>query len=163
MFAKTLLKNPIFTLGLILMGLFLYQLSNDGKLGLFDRQKLLPTSCSAVVANLNKRIPATWTPRCEGQVLIMQIEMDLPADLPTEELKRNMVREMANNLYHIARSSPAENLERTPFVVVKLTSQKMEVNARTAGAQLIRLATLSDQKLIAEHLKATVETQIVSK
>lgn len=163
MFAKVLLKNPIFVLGLLLMGIFLYQLSNDGKLGLFNRQKLLPTSCSAVLAALDKRIPATWQTSCEDQVMIVQISIEFNDALPSSRLTEMMVKEMANDLFHIAKHSPTENLERTPYVVVKLIHKKMQINARTEGKHLIRLATLTDQKLIAEHLKATVETQILSK
>lgn len=163
MFAKTLFKNPIFTLGLILMGLFLYQLYNDGKFPFFNREKLMPTSCSAVMANLNKRIPSNWKPSCEQGVLIMKIELTPGKELGAKALRELIVREMANNLFLIARYSPEENLERTPHVVVKIDHPKIAMNARTQGKTLARLATLTDQKLIAEHLKATVDTQIITK
>ncbi len=163
MFAKTLFKNPIFTLGLILMGLFIYQLSSDGKFPLFNREKLMPTSCSAVKANLETRIPSSWNPSCDQGVLIMEIELTTERELKDQELRELIVKEMANDLFLIARYSPEENLERTPSVVVKINHKKIAMNARTEGKTLVRLATLTDKKLIAEHLKATVDTQIITK
>lgn len=163
MFAKTLFKNPIFTLGIFLMGIFIYQLSNGGKFPLFNREELTPTSCSAVKANLRKRIPSSWEATCDKGVLIMNIQLTTERDLSEKELRELIVREMANDLFLIARYSPEENLERTPSVVVKLNHAKIGMNARTEGKTLVRLATLTDKKLIAEHLKATVDTQIITK
>lgn len=155
---KTLIKNPILGVGILLMSIFLMGLYKDGKI--FKRENLIPTSCKALTVKLDRRIPANWSTGCEGNNLWVHI--NYPADkkeYKPENLRKLLYRELANYLILVAKNSPSDNLERTDYVRLRIIHPLLTINALTEGKYLIKMATLKDQKLIAEHLKVTVQVQ----
>jgi hypothetical protein len=159
MFLKSLLKNPILMIGILLMSIFLMNTFKEG--GLWNKDRLKPTSCRAVLVKLNKRIPPGWTTSCDGNSLnlaIAHIKMDKE---PTElELVRKLVyRELANTLVLLSKNSPTDNLERTDWVSVRYVHPKLEVGALTEGKYAAKFATIKSTEMLKKHLQATVQVK----
>lgn len=164
MIAKAPLKNPVLTIGILFMAIFL--MNNWGKL--FDGygEKLNPTSCKALMVKLERRIPESWDAKCEGNNLAVEYDLKLPSTFKKDvqnPIRQFIYRDMANSLSLIAKNSPEDNLERTDIVRLRLKTDIMTVNAVTEGKMLAKLYHLTDTKLIAKHLKATVQVQEVPK
>jgi len=135
----------------------------------------MPSSCKAVLVKLSRRIPANWSAHCEGTTYNnLAIDINYPVEKISDnatkaEVKSNdpkairtlLYREMANDLISVAKISPEDNLERTDIIRVKMIHPKLIINAITEGKYLVKLRTLTDKKLIAEHLKVTVQVQEV--
>jgi hypothetical protein len=159
---KSIMKNPIFMIGLLFMFIFLNMAGP--KLGWWQSRsdKLRPTSCKAVIVKLERRIPANWRAGCEGvdrTNLFVEIKKEFSEDTTQEQLRPLLYRELANDLISIAKNSPTDNLERTPYVRVKMINEKLILNALSEGHFVSKLSTLRDPKLISEHLKVTVQIQ----
>ena len=152
------MKKPVLAIGLIMFGLFLYQVARDQKWGLFHNDKLLATSCKAVLIKLEKNIPANWNAFCEGNNLAVEIkEVAIPES--ANNLKSLMYRQLANHMSYVARSSHTDILEKVFFVRFKLMHPKMDINAVTEGKFLVKLATLETPEHIMTHLKSTVQVK----
>lgn len=110
---------------------------------------------------LNKRIPATWKTNCNENNLEITINSNtLVKDKNNAKIFRPlMYRELANNLIYISKNTPDDSLSRVFMVTVKMLSDKMNLASVTEGKYLVRLRNLKSPKLIAEHLKSTVQTQ----
>jgi hypothetical protein len=155
---NSLMKKPILVIGLILFGLFLMQVSNKEKWGIFHNPKLIPTSCRAALVKIEKKTPANWKVFCEGNNLAVEIvETIIPKE--ASDLKVLMYRQLANHMSFIARSSQTDILEKVDFVRFKLIHPKLEVNAVTEGKFIIKLATLDSPEHIMTHLQSTVQVQ----
>ncbi len=159
---NSLMKNPLLAIGILMMVILLFQLN---KKGFFEsrRAKLTPSSCKAVQVKLDRRIPENWKTHCEGQSfnnLAILIKLSLKKKFKEKnDLKAYLYREMANNLIHIAKNSPDDNLERTDIVRLKIIHPQIEINAISEGRFIVKLATLKDKRLIAQHLQTTVQVQ----
>lgn len=57
MWSKTVFKNPILVIGILMMGIFLMSLFKNKSLFGDRPYKLSPSSCKSVLVNLKKRIP----------------------------------------------------------------------------------------------------------
>lgn len=155
---NSLMKNPMLTLGIILFGMFLYQVSSKEKWGIFANPKLSSTTCKAVVIQVEKRIPGNWKAFCEGNNLAVEIvEVAIPAE--TSHLDALMYRQLANHMSFIARVSHTDMLEKVDFVRFRLTHPKMVINAVTEGKFIVKLATLESPEHIMTHLKSTVQVK----
>jgi hypothetical protein len=156
---KFMMKNPVLMIGILLMTIFLFQLSEKGFFG--NRARLMPSSCKSVLVKLDRRIPENWSTFCEGKTfnnLVVEIESPLDKEKFTrDKLRAALYRNLANDMILIAKNSPSDNLERTDFVRIKVRHPEAEINALTQGRYIIKLATLSDLKLISEHIKTTVQ------
>ncbi|MFP5386056.1 MAG: hypothetical protein ACLGHN_08265 [Bacteriovoracia bacterium] len=153
-----LMKKPVLAIGLIMFGLFLFQVSRDQKWGLFHNDKLIATSCKAVLVKLEKNIPANWNTFCEGNNLAVEIkEVAIPE--AASNLKSLMYRQLANHMSFVARSSHTDILEKVFFVRFRLMHPKMEINAVTEGKFIVKLATLETPEHIMTHLKSTVQVK----
>ncbi len=155
-----LMKNPILMIGILMMSILLFQLSEKGLFG--SKSRLVPSSCKAVRVKLDRRIPANWKTFCEGKTvnnLVVEIESPLDKSLDKKNLRAALYRNLANDMILIAKNSPADNLERTDFVRLKVTHPAGEINAITQGRYIAKLATLTDLKLISEHIKTTVQVR----
>lgn len=165
MIFKWMIDNPIFMIGVILMGLFITSQVREGGIGY--RDSLTPTSCRAVLVKLDRRIPATWETLCRGNNLNVIIkkeiepiyEDDMNQEQKLNRLRQVLYRELANDLITLAKNSPEDNLERTEIVSVKLTHPQMDIGALTEGRFIVKFATLTDTNLILEHLRETVQVQ----
>ncbi len=155
---NSLMKNPVLTTGIILFGMFLYQVASKERWGLFANQKLLSTTCKAVVIQVEKRIPANWKIFCEGNNLAVEIvEVAIPPE--ADRLDALMYRQLANHMSFVAKVSHIDMLEKVDFVRFRLSHQKMEINAVTEGKFIVKLATLETPEHIMAHLKSTVQVK----
>lgn len=155
---KYLMQKPILAIGIIMFGLFLYQVTNDKKINLFQSSRFNSTSCRALLVKLEKDIPGNWKAFCEGDNLAVEIkENAIPED--AKNLRTLMYRELANHMSFVARTSYSDYLEKIFFVRFKLMHPKMEINAVTEGKFLIKLKTLENPQHIMSHLKSTVQVK----
>ncbi len=161
MVLKSIMKNPILAVGILMMAVFLMTLGR--KEGLFNRDALMPTSCKAVLVKLDRRIPANWSTQCDANNLAMTMNFAEPKDKPISdaELRKTLFRTLANNMKSVALNSPDDNLERTDIVSIRLIHPRLTINAITEGKYIVKLATMNDPAMIAEHLKVTVQVQEV--
>lgn len=155
---RYLMQKPVLAIGLIMFGLFLYQVANDRKWGIFHNEKLISTSCKAVVVRLEKKIPENWKIFCEGNNLAVDInEVAIPPE--AANLKVLMYRQLANHMSFVARNSHSDILEKVYLVRFKLNHPKMVINAVTEGKFIVKLATLESPEHIMTHLKTTVQVK----
>ncbi len=159
---RKLMKNPILAVGILMM--FIFLATYGPKLGLWEARsdKLRPTSCKAVLVKLKKRIPANWSAFCEGDTkdnLAIKIQSSHLDIKDINKLRPLLYRQLANDMISTAKTSPKDNLERTPYVRFHVVHPMLNLNALTQGQFLVKLSTLRDPKLIAEHFKVTVNIQ----
>lgn len=152
------MKNPVLAIGIILMGLFIYQVANKEKWGVFTNQKLMSTSCRAVLIKIEKKVPDNWKVFCEGNNLAVEIN-ELAVAPEATKLKSMMYRQLANHMSYVARISYIDILEKVDFVRFKLMHSKMEINAVTEGKYIVKLSTLELPEHIMTHLKSTVQVK----
>ena len=156
--AKYLMKNPLLAIGVLMMVIMLYQLG-DKDLVELRRAKLTPSSCRSLLVKLDRRIPENWKTACEGNNFNnLSIVINMPSG-EQKDLRAYLYREMANYLIHVAQMSPSDNLELTDIIRLQLLHPKLEINAVSEGRFVVKLATLKDKKLIAQHLHSTVQVQ----
>ena len=143
-----------------MMTIFLFQLRDKGYFSA-RRNRLMPTSCRAVIVKLDKRIPSNWSSSCEGNNLAVSINylMDKSKVVEKKQIRAILYRELANDLILISKNSPIDSLERTDIVSVKIKHNDFYINAITEGKFLIKLATISSIELIKEHIHATVQVK----
>ena len=165
---KSFMKNPVLAVGILFTVIFLFQLKEKGYFSDLA-EKRTPSSCKALRVKLDRRIPSTWKTSCEGD-LYNNLAVDIPFLIEDKQWPKNPTeidrlhfRELANFMIRIAKNSPEDNLERTDIIRVRMISEKMTINAVTEGRFMIKLATLTDAKLIAEHFKGTVQVQKIPK
>lgn len=152
------MKKPVLAMGLIMFGLFLYQVGSGQKWGIFFNDKLIATSCKGVLIKLEKKIPANWKAFCEGNNLAVEIqEIAIPQN--ATNLKSLMYRQLANHMSYVARSSHSDILEKVFFVRFRLTHPKMVINAVTEGKFIVKLSTLETPEHIMTHLQSTVQVK----
>ena len=153
---NSLLKKPIFAIGCIMFGLFLYQVGT--KENWFGKRRFETTSCTGVVAKLEKNIPGNWKIFCEGNNLAVEInENSIPENDPN--YKSLLYRQLANHMAYVARNSTLDILEKVMFVRLRLHHPKLQIDAVTEGQYIVKLATLEKPEHIMAHLKATVQVK----
>lgn len=152
------MQKPVLAIGMIMFGLFLFQVARDKKWGIFHNEKLMATSCKAVLVKLHKEIPENWKAFCEGNNLAVEIkEVSIPKG--ASNLKSLMYRQLANHMSFVARVSHSDILEKVFFVRFKLTHPKMVINAITEGKYIVKLSTLETPEHIMAHLQSTVQVK----
>jgi hypothetical protein len=155
---RYLMQKPVLAIGLIMFGMFLFQVSRDKKWGIFHNEKLIATSCKGVLIRLEKHIPGNWNIFCEGNNLAAEIqEVAIPKG--AVNLKNLMYRQLANHMAFVARKSHQDILEKVTFVRFKVIHPRMEINAVTEGKFIVKLATLESSEHIMTHLQATVQVK----
>ena len=154
---KIPIKNPVFSIGILMLVLVLFDLSRRGILPRFSEQ-VISKSCISANVMLKKRIPGTWFSECEDNNMVVTIHTQQKVVKKTD-LSKVLYRELANHLQFIAKNTLNESLERTLTVRVHLIHPEMKINALTEGKYLAKLATIERPEFIAQHLKATVMVQ----
>lgn len=155
---KYLMQKPVLAIGLIMFGLFLFQVARDQKWGIFYNEKFISTTCKAVVIPLEKQVPENWKLFCEGNNLAVVInELAIPPG--ATNLKTLMYRQLANHMSFVARKSYPDMLEKVMFVRFRLIHPKMTINAVTEGKYIVKLATLELPEHIMTHLQSTVQVK----
>lgn len=159
MFLKSLMKNPILMIGILMMSIFIMNTYMDG--GLWDKDRLNPTSCRAVLVKLDKRVPTGWTTSCDGNNLNLAI-----AHISTEKEKKDLdtarkivYRELANTFVYLAQNSPSDNLERVDWVSIRFVHPLLEVGALTEGKFAVKFATIKNKEMLKKHLQASVKVK----
>lgn len=159
MILKTLMKNPILMIGLILFGLFIHQVTSKEDLG-FLRSKRFDTSpCRAALVRIEKHVPGNWKTECEGNnlaVIIKELEKS------EDNIRILLYRQLANHMSFIAKVAMSDLLEKIDFVRFKLIHDELTINAVTEGKYIVKLATLEDPDLIRGHLQSTVQVQEIT-
>lgn len=159
MFLKSLIKNPILVIGVLLMSIFL--MNTFMKEGLWNRDRLNPTSCKAVLVKLDRRVSGGWTTSCDGNNLNLAISHVVgekePTDLDT--VRKIVYRELANSLVFLAKNSPSDNLERTDWVSIRYVHPKLEVGALSEGKFVVKFSTIKNKGMLMKHLQATVQVK----
>ena len=166
-------KKPIFGIGVLMMTVLVLELHRRGEINWFERKGLNPTSCSAAIVPLKKRLPKNWEVFCEkNNMAVITDENKLSSNL-NEMLVRNpkldkkialkkiLYNQMANHLMYLAQTTPQETLSRVMFVRVKMIHDNITINALTEGQYVARLKNLTKPSFIAQHLKSTVQVQEV--
>ena len=159
MFLKSLMNKPILAVGILLMSIFLMNTFTDG--GLWNRDKLNPTSCKAVLVKLDRRVSGGWSTSCDGENLNLAIGHVVSEKEPTdlETIRKIVYRELANSLVFVAKNSPSDNLERVPWVSIRYVHPKLEVGALSEGIYVVKFATIKNKEMLMKHLQATVKVK----
>ena len=155
---NSLMKNPILAIGIILFGLFLYQVGKKEKWGIFYNEKLTSTSCKAAVIKIDNKTPANWKIFCEGNNMAVLID-EVALSTDPKNLKSLMYRQLANHMAFVARASHPDIMEKVYFVRFRLDHPKMQINAVTEGKFIVKLVTLESPEHIMTHLKSTVQVK----
>ena len=156
---KSLMKNPILMIGILLMSIFLMNTFMDN--GLWNRDRLNPTSCRAVLVKLDRRIPGNWKTECDKNNLNLSIHHTVTEKefKDMKSVRMIVYRELANSFVHLAKNSPSDNLERVDWVSIRYAHPKLEVGALTEGKFAVKFATIKNTELMKKHLQATVQVK----
>lgn len=162
MFLKSFMKNPILALGILMFGTVALSALGIIDVGLFNRDKLRPTSCRAALVKIEKAIPANWKVFCEDNNLSVEIrEMQVAAD--AKDVRVLLYRQLANYMVTLARMSQPDILEKVFIVRLRVSHPKLEINAISEGQYVAKLATLTNPEFIKDHFKQTVQVKEVVK
>ncbi len=155
---NSLLKKPIFAMGIIMFSLFLFQVVKKEKWGIFHNDKLISTPCRGVLIRLEKKVPENWKVFCEGNNLAVEIrEIAIPEK--ASNVKLLIYRQLANHMAFVARMATVDILEKVMFIRFRITHPDLTINAVTEGKFIVKLATLENADHIMSHLKSTVQVQ----
>lgn len=155
---RLLMQKPILAIGILMFSIFMFQVAREQKWGLFHNDKLLATSCKAVLVRLDKKIPANWKVFCEGNNLAVEInEIGIPPE--AKNIKALIYRQLANHMSFVARMSTADILEKVDFVRFRLDHPQITINAVTEGKFIVKLVTLESPEHIMTHLQSTVQVK----
>lgn len=154
---KLPIKNPIFSLGILMMIIVFFDLARRGVIPSFYQQ-LIPSSCKSALVMLDKRLPKNWKTKCDRNNMSIIVHSQIKA-AEKQDLPQILYRDLANKLQFVARNTPRENLERTLSVRLDINHPAMTIYAWTEGQNLAKLSTMTDPSLIAQHLKTTVKVQ----
>ncbi|MCO4795333.1 MAG: hypothetical protein KC493_16560 [Bacteriovoracaceae bacterium] len=145
------------------MSIFLWDMNR--KHGWMSKRNeiLKARSCHAVFVKLEKRIAANWKVYCDKNSLAVEVDfaLDVTKLKDKNTFRMVMFRELANSLVLVAKLSPSDNLERTSYVRVRLIHKDLTINALSSGRHVSKFQTLTNPKMIAQHLQATVSVQEV--
>lgn len=152
-------------LGILMMGLFLYDQSekSEGSFSFFERDIFQLTHCSAVEEQVSIKTNGgknsdRFELDCDSNNLSVKEVFSVPEGLSGEELKRALYKRLANSLKLIAELSEKDSLERVLIIRYELEApSKLTVSAITEGKYLSKLGTLQRPDFIAKHLQATVQ------
>ena len=158
MFLKSLFKNPMLTLGIMMI--VTVWLSSIGYLdvGIFNGQRNKPTSCRAVLVKLERQIPQNWQVSCSDNNLNVVInELQVASD--AKDFRGPLYRQMANHLTALPQLSQVDILEKVFIIHMKVQHPKMDIDAITEGKYVAKLATITKPEFIKDHLKQTVQVK----
>ena len=139
MVSKSLLKNPVLIIGILMMSIFLMQLYRQDKLGTSDKRKA--TSCLALKIRLDKRVPGHWELKCDGNNLLVWVKTNFqfPSETSQRQIDAAFYKEIANVYSTVAKKSIGENLEKTDSVSVRMTDPRKTIGAWSEGRMVVKL------------------------
>lgn len=134
---------------------------------LFKRNFEVHYSCDKVMAELGNQIPGNWMLNCNKNNLQVEIDETKKAELENSTDKNSTLtliyQDLAQQLTYIATKSPTSALLATDIVTLRIHYPKVTLNAATEGKFMHQLVNIKDEKLIADHLRSTVQVQEVWK
>lgn len=156
---NSLMKKPILMMGIIMMGLFIYDYRSNriGNKSVFYRDAFTTWACKPVVAKLEKLTPSNWTYVCNKDNL--KIMLNLSKDVQKINERAVIYREMANSLIYISKNSPEDNLERVPIIYLSITGTHYRVNAISSGKDILKLKNMQTTNFIQQHLQSVVKVK----
>ncbi|OIQ19029.1 MAG: hypothetical protein BM556_07015 [Bacteriovorax sp. MedPE-SWde] len=160
------MKNPILMVGFLFLAIFLFGLRDKG---FFAKRanKLVPTSCKAVMVRLDKYLHKSWDVECDGNNLVINAPVDKKIVDPNLKdpklLKPLMYKALANSYISISRYSPPDSLERTMIISVRLIHPHMTLNSISEGKHVSNLKGIKNFKNISKHIRETIQVQEVTK
>lgn len=163
---RTLMKNPVFAIGFLFFAIFLFQLRDKGIFK--DRaQKMIPTSCKAVVARLDKYMSKEWEFSCNENNLqiITKVDQKIISGEIKEatQLRPLMYKALANIYASISKYAPEDSLERTGIIAVRLIHPHMTLNSMSEGRHVKNIKGLKNLDNLADHFKQTIRVQELAK
>ena len=166
MFLKSIMKKPMLMIGFLFLIIVLFEMRDKG-IFLSRRDKVQATSCRAVTARLEKYYHQSWDISCNQNNLIIIAPVDNKIIIKNKEnknaLKKEMYKILANIYISISRYSPAENLQRTMMVSVRLTHPQLTLNSISEGRHIFNLKSMKNQNNLALHIKRTIQVQEIIK
>ncbi|MBT3981350.1 MAG: hypothetical protein HOE90_08350 [Bacteriovoracaceae bacterium] len=153
MFAKTIMKNPVLMIGIIMFSIFLYNL--NGKY--FVREKHNKTSCENAIRHfIKKKAPGNWKLECNKNNLAVTVSSILSVKDP-KSLKPALYRNLANHMVYLAKNTVEISMERVFIVRFHIDHPSITIDMVTEGKHISKLATITHPKFIKEHLQATAK------
>ena len=160
---KGAFKNPLLTLGIIMMTILVFQLREQG---FFGKSRFRTTSCDGTVVTLRKHSKDYWDMECDGNTLIVNINYlrseylgQLDQMKSKDGVRSFLYKDLANTLTTIAVRSPNELLSRIDVIRLHLKLPQLSVNVVTVGKEIAPLSQMRDTKNIANLLRETVQVQ----
>jgi hypothetical protein len=158
---NSLIKKPVLVLGVLMMGIFLYDYFNrsETERGILRfRKEFIVSSCSGVIGSLKTKVPDNWKLKCENENLAITIQKEQSFN-DTNELKTYLYRELANSLSFISKNAAEESLAKILIIRLEIFHRNLRINAVTEGQYLVKLKNLRDPNFIRDHLQATVNVK----
>lgn len=148
------MKYPVLIIGIIMISIFLMDLKNNNRSIFLSRDKLMPTSCSAVIVKLSRRVPGHWKVECKGNDL--HVEYPVETNIPNlDTLRQAVYKDLVNNIVLATRNSPIDTLENVRQIEFTANHKTLEIKAAISGKNIIKFATMKEPKFIMDHLAAT--------
>lgn len=160
MIFKYLINKPLLPIGLLMFYILMHNLGKQGKLDyFFKREGVIPSSCRAVIVKLKRRIPQDWQLKCDRNNLHLVLTLDEKNLDPKAQLpaKNFYYRELANAFVSVAKNSPDDTLSRTGIVRITVNTPNYKIEAVSFGREVVKLAEISDTKIISAQLQKTVK------
>lgn len=137
-----------------MISIFLYDLKNNNRSLFLSRDKLMPTSCSAVIVKLKRKLPGHWKVDCKENDLL--IEYPVEANVPNlDTLRQGLYKDLVNNMVLATRNAPIDTLENVRKIEFTASHKQLEIKAITTGKSIVKFATMNEPKFIMDHLRAT--------
>ncbi len=160
------MQRPILAIGILMSIALMLELSNRG-IRLGDPDRYNTYSCQGALSGLKHYYPGNWRGHCKKNNLHIEIDYStlpiLKQGKDEDFIRQYVYRELANQMAFLADNAPEENLRKTDIISLRVYYPPLTLNAVTEGQYSLQIKTLKDPKLIADHLKATVQVQEVWK
>lgn len=148
------MKYPVLIIGIVMISIFVLDIKNNNRSILLSRDKLMPTSCSAVIVKLSRRVPGHWKVECKDNDL--HVEYPVEANIPNlDTLRQGLYKDLVNNMVLATKNSPIDTLENVRQVEFKANHKQLEIKAAISGKNIVKFATMNEPKFIMDHLRAT--------
>ena len=157
-----LIKKPIFSIGVLVFIIFLFQLKQKGY---FEKRNKMFTasSCNAILVKIDKIKPKDWVTSCSGHFADRTDTLEVSAPFTVTDPKLDIrvfaYREMANHLSYISKNAPSDNLEKLSWVKISVIHSKGQADGVTSGKLLSRMRTLQTNDALMEHLRNSVKVK----
>ena len=157
MLAKSLIKYPVFFLGL---GMFLIFIFNEKTSIWWDKysSRFKPNICRDAQERVTKSGPKDWEASCNQQDLIIE-QVFSEENINANNQQAASYRHLANNLKQLAKISNPDTTKLLKIINFRLKLPQKTISAFISGPALIQLEKLDDEKAIAFHIHTSVKVK----